>query len=185
MDTANGTVTSNLGDAKVQKTLDYLITLKDSFVYGNDMWGWFDNGTMAMIRGKEFPVDLPFDVGMVPFPTGPDFEGKNLVVYPQGMSVPNGSKNPEGAVAFMHIVNELQQTVGNQKEAARIGQENYDMIYAPDVKIVYNYDKGLNDVGTIIATIVNYIRDGVPAATIYANVESMLESEIDLRYGKK
>ena len=184
-DTANGTVTSNLGDAKVQKTLDYLITLKDSFVYGNDMWGWFDNGTMAMIRGKEFPVDLPFDVGMVPFPTGPDFEGKNLVVYPQGMSVPNGSKNPEGAVAFMHIVNELQQTVGNQKEAARIGQENYDMIYAPDVKIVYNYDKGLNDVGTIIATIVNYIRDGVPAATIYANVESMLESEIDLRYGKK
>lgn len=185
VDTATGTVTSNLGDAKVQKTLDYLITLKDSFVYGNDMWGWFDNGTMAMIRGKEFPVDLPFDVGMVPFPTGPDFEGKNLVVYPQGMSVPNGSKNPEGAVAFMHIVNELQQTVGNQKEAARIGQENYDMIYAPDVKIVYNYDKGLNDVGTIIATIVNYIRDGVPAATIYANVESMLESEIDLRYGKK
>ena len=43
----------------------------------------------------------------------------------------------------------------------------------------------LKIVGTIIATIVNYIRDGVPAATIYANVESMLESEIDLRYGKK
>lgn len=183
VDTATGTVTSNLGDVKVQNTLDYLIGLKDSFVYGNDMWGWFDNGTMAMIRGKEFPVELPFDVGMVPFPTGTDYEGKNLVVYPQGMSVPNGAKNPEGAVAFMRIVNELQQTVGNQKEANRIGQENFDMIYAPDVKMVFNYDKGLNDVGTIIATIVNYIRDGVPAATIYANVESQLEAEIDLRYG--
>ena len=183
VDTASGTVTSNLGDTKVQKTLDYLIGLKDTFVYGNDMWGWFDNGTMAMIRGKEFPVDLPFNVGMVPFPSGPDYDGKNLVVYPQGMSVPSGAKNPEGAVAFMHIVNELQQTIGNQKEANRIGQDNYDMIYAPDVKIVYNYDKGLNDIGTIVATIVNYINDGVPAATIYANVESMLESEIDLRYG--
>ncbi len=184
VDTTTGTVTSNLGAPKVQNTLDYLISLKDCFVYDNDMWGWFDNGTMAMIRGKEFPVNLPFDVGMAPFPTGSDAEGKNLVVYPQGMAVPNGSKNPAGAVAFMRIVNELQQTVGNQKEAARIGQENYDMIYADDVKLVYNYDKGLNDISRIIGTIVNYINEGVPAATIYANVESELESEIELRYGK-
>ena len=74
--------------------------------------------------------------------------------------------------------------VGNAKEAARIGQENFDMIYADDVKLVYNYDKGLNDIGTVIATIVNYIRDGVPAATINANMESQIQSEIDLRYGK-
>ncbi len=185
VDTASGTVESNLGSVKTQNTLDYLIGLKDTFVYGSDMFGWFDNGNLAMIRGKEFPVELPFEVGMVPFPTGDDYEGKNLVVYPQGMAVPTGSKNPEGAVAFMRIVNELQQVVGNQKEANRIGQENYDMIYADDVKLVYNYDKGLNDIGGIIATIVNYINDGVPAATINANVSSQLQAEIELRYGKK
>lgn len=185
VDTATGTVTSNLGSVETQNTLEYLISLKDTFVYGSDMFGWFDNGNLAMIRGKEFPVDLPFEVGMVPFPTGDDYEGKNLVVYPQGMAVPTGAKNPEGAVAFMRIVNELQQVVGNAKEAARIGQENYDMIYSSDVKLVYNYDKCLNDIGTDIATIVNYIRDGVPAATINANMDSIIKAEIELMYGGK
>lgn len=181
--TADGTVTPNIEAAAVQSTLNYLIELKDNFVYGNDMWGWFDNGNMAMIRGKEFPVDLPFEVGMVPFPTGDDYEGKNLVCYPQGMAVPTGAKNPEGAVTFMRVVNELQQTVGNQKEANRIGQENYDMIYADDVEYVYAYDKCLNDIGTLIASIVNYIRDGVPAATIAANMLPELQAEINLMYG--
>ena len=112
IDTKTGEVTSNLGAVKTQNTINYLIELKDCFIYGNDMWGWFDNGAMAMIRGHEYPVDFPFDTGMVPFPTGDDYQGKNLVVYPQGMAVPSGAKNPEGAVAFMRVVNELQQEVG-------------------------------------------------------------------------
>lgn len=184
VDTKTGAVTSNLGSPNAQATLDYLKDLMGSFVFGNDMFGWFDNGNLAMIRGKEYPVELPFEVGMVPFPTGDNASGKNLAVYPQGMAVPTGSKNPAGAVAFMRIVNELQQIVGNKKEASRIGQENYDMIYASDVKLVYNYDKGLNDIGTILATIVNYLGEGVPAATINANVESKIQSEIDLMYKK-
>lgn len=182
VDTAAGTVTSNLDAVEVQNTLTYLVELKDTFVYGSDMWGWFDNGAMAMIRGHEYPVDFPFEVGMVPFPTGDDYEGKNLVVYPQGMAVPTGASNPEGAVAFMRIVNELQKEVGDKKEANRIGQENYDMIYADDVKLVYAYDKGLNDIGTVVASIVNYINDGVPAATINANMVSVIQAEIDLMY---
>lgn len=183
VDTEIGTVTPNLDDVAVQNTLSYLVELKDTFVYGSDMWGWFDNGNMAMIRGHEFPVDFPFEVGMVPFPTGDDYDGKNLVVYPQAMAVPTGAKNPEGAVAFMRIVNELQKAVGDQKEANRIGQENYDMIYADDVKLVYAYDKGLNDIGFVVASIVNYISDGVPAATISANMLPVIQAEIDLMYG--
>lgn len=184
VDTPTGTVTPNLEAVPVQNTLNYLMELKDCFVYGNDMWGWFDNGTMAMIRGHEYPVDFPFEVGMVPFPTGDDYEGKNLVVYPQGMAVPTGAANPEGAVAFMRIVNELQKEVGDRKEAIRIGQENYDMIYADDVKLVYAYDKGLNDIGTVVASIVNYINDGVPAATITANMIPQIQAEINLMYGE-
>ena len=183
IDTKSGEVTSNLGSVNTQNTLNYLLEVKDSFVFGNDMFGWFDNGGLAMIRGKEFPVDVPFDVGMVPFPTGDDYTGKNLVVYPQGMAVPTGAKNPEGAVAFMRVVNELQKKVGDQKEANRIGQENFDMIYADDVNLVYAYDKGLDDINTIIATIVNYLRDGVPAATINANMESAIQAQINLMYG--
>lgn len=183
VDTVNGTVTSNLNSVETQNTLNYLVELKDSFVYGNDMWGWFDNGTMAMIRGKEYPVDLPFEVGMVPFPTGDDYEGKNLVVYPQGMAVPTGAKNPEGAVAFMRVVNELQKEVGDVKEANRIGQANYDMIYADDVNLVYAYDKCLNEIGETITSITNYIMEGVPAATINANMEPEINSKINLMLG--
>lgn len=183
VDTKTGTVTPNLDTPEAQNTLNYLVELKDSFVYGNDMWGWFDNGTMAMIRGHEYPVDFPFEVGMVPFPTGDDYQGKNLVVYPQGMAVPTGAKNPEGAVAFMRVVNELQKEVGDKKEAVRIGQENFDMIYADDVKMVYAYDKCLNDIGTVIATITNYINEGVPAATITANMLPEIQAEIELMYG--
>ena len=50
--------------------------------------------------------------------------------------------------------------------------------------MVYAYDKCLNDIGTVVATIVNYIREGVPAATIAANVAPVIQSEIELLYGE-
>ena len=151
-------------------------------VFGNELYDWFDNGKMAMVRAHDFPVDFPFEVGVVPFPTGDDAEGKNLVVFPQGMAVPTGAKNPEGAMAFMRIVCELQLELGDKREAARIGQENYDLIYAEDVKPVYAYDKSLHDINYVIACITNYLSDGVPAATIYANMEAELQAELDLMF---
>lgn len=184
VDTASGEVSSNLGAAPVQNTLNYLIEMRDTILWNRDdnMWGWFDNGLMGMICGKEYPVDLPFDTGMVPFPVGDDYSGKNKVVYPQAMAVPSGAKNPQGAVAFMRIVNELQKAVGDQKEANRIGQENYDMIYGEDVKTVYAYDKGLDDIQTIIAEIVNYMGDGVPASTINSTMDPVIQAQINLMY---
>lgn len=78
---------------ETQNTLNYLVSLKDCFIYDNDALAkWFDVGKLGMVRGKEYPVDVPFEVGMVPFPTGDDYSGKNLVVYPQGMAVPTGAK---------------------------------------------------------------------------------------------
>ena len=96
----------------------------------------------------------------------------------QGNSWFGGTKDKAKSFA------ELQQEVGNQKEANRIGQENYDLIYSEDVRMVYAYDKCLNDIGTVVATIVNYIREGVPAATIAANVAPVIQSEIELLYGE-
>ena len=127
-------------------------------------------------------MDLPFDTGMVPFPVGDDYSGKNKVVYPQAMAVPSGAKNPQGAVAFMRIVNELQKVVGDQKEANRIGQENYDMIYGEDVKTVYAYDKGLDDIQKIVSEIVNYMSEGVPASTINSTMDPVIQAQIDLMY---
>jgi len=184
-DTVNGKATSSLSSNAIINTINFLSRCKDYFIYGYDMFGWWDNGALGMIRGKEFPVDHPFDVGMVPFPAGPDSTGKNLVVFPQAFAVPTGAKNPEGAVAFMRMVNDRQLEKGDVKEAMRIGQDNYDMIYASDVKLVYGYDKALDNIDEIIATIINYINDGVPAATIAANVEPLLNVGIELIFDGK
>lgn len=188
VDTKTGTVTSNLSDVKMQNTLNYLVELKDYLMLvetEDEFTSAFDNGTLAMTRSYADEADLPFEMGLVPFPAGDDYEGKNLLAYPQAMSIPNGAKNPEGAVAFMRIVNEVQKEIGDKKEAERIGQDVYDMIYADDVKLAYAYDKSIEDVGTIIASICNYINDGVPAATIIANMEPELQSKIDMMYGDK
>ena len=185
IDTESGKVTSMITNPKVQNTLTYLTRWSDYMVYGFDMFGWWDNGTLGIIRGKEFPVDHPFEVGVVPYPTGPDAEGKNLVVYPQGFAVPKGAKNPEGAAAFMRMVNEKQLEVGDKKEASRIGQDNYDMIYADDVKLVYAYDKNLDDIDNIIGSIINYMNDDVPAATIGSTMDPVINASIELIFGKQ
>jgi multiple sugar transport system substrate-binding protein len=185
VNTETGKVTSNLSKPSVQNTINYLTRWSDNIIYGWDMFGWWDNGALGIIRGKEFPVDHPFEVGMVPYPTGPDSNGKNLVVYPQAFALAKGAKNPQGAAAFMRMVNDKQLEVGNQKEANRIGQENYDMIYADDVKLVYAYDKNLNDIDNIIGSIINYMNDDVPASTIAANLESQISASIELIFGKQ
>lgn len=180
VDTINGKVSSLLSTNSVQNTIAFIERCNESFIYGYDMYGWWDMGTLGMIRGKEFPVDHPFEVGMVPFPVGPDADGKKLVVFPQAFAVPTGAKNPEGAVAFMRMVNENQLRVGNEKEAERIGQDNYDMIYADDVELVYAYDKTLDNIDEIIGSIINYINDSVPASTIAANMDPILNVGIEL-----
>ncbi len=188
VDTKTGEVTSGLNETNVQNTLNAYsrwFAQPGGFIILDDMFGWWDNGALGMIRGKEFPVDHPFEVGLVPFPVGPDYKGKNLVVYPQAMASPTGSKNKQGAVAFMRIVNEKQKQIGDAKEAERIGKENYDMIYASDVKLVYAYDKSLNSIDSINGTINNYMGEKVPAATIAERVNPLIEADIELLYKGK
>lgn len=188
VDTLTGTVTSGLNDPKVINTINAFsewYTQPGGFINLNDdMFGLFDGNKLAMCRGKEYPLnDLPFEVGMVPFPTGPDTTGKTLVTYPQAFAVPTGAKNVKGAMAFMYMVNERQKAVGDAREAARIGQENYNMIYADDVKPVYAYDKAPANIDSIIGSILNYAFDKVPGATIAETVNPTIEAAIEMTYG--
>src|SRR5690554_1120340 len=182
-----GEVTSGLNDPKTLSAISIISGWVDNTtgfinIHDND-FGGFDNNRVAMNRGKEFPVDLPFEVGMVPVPAGPDASGKTIYLYPQALAVPVGASNPEGAVAFVYHLNQHQKEVGDLKEANRIGQENYDMIYADDVNYVYAYDKGFDGYDNIEATIVNYMSDGVPAATIAESLDSQIKAAIAKTFG--
>ena len=57
-DTATGTVTSNLGDPKVQNTLNYLLDLRDTMVFGNELYDWFESrgGTVEVVSQTGVPL---------------------------------------------------------------------------------------------------------------------------------
>ena len=60
----------------------------------------------------------------------------------------------------------------------------YDTIYAPGHKLITAYDKGISDVFTIMATMMNYMSEEVPASTIVERMEPLINSEIEKTFGK-
>ncbi|HOB19455.1 MAG TPA: extracellular solute-binding protein [Candidatus Atribacteria bacterium] len=188
IDNQNGTAESGLSDPKTIRALEYLSRwvnpVNGIIEISDNMWGDFDNNRCAMNRGKEYPDgwDLPFATGMVPLPAGPDAPPKSVYVYPQAMAVPTGSKNPEAAVEFMRIVHQRQKEVGDAKEAARIGQENYDMIYSDDTNFIYAYDKGIEGYDEIEAMIYEMLVEGIPPATIAETIAPDINAAIEMMF---
>ncbi len=192
IDTAAGTAASNLKSNQVQNTINKFREWlgPNGFIQIDDNGSMFDswnNGKLGMIVGQEFPNLNAFEVGMAPLPAGPDVEAgkKTVYMYPQAFAIPDGAKNPEGAAAFMRLVNNKQLAVGDAKEAARYGQENYDMIYADDVTYLYAYDTATANIDKIVSSIINSAYDQVPAATIVETIEPQLVSDVQLVYGGK
>ncbi|MDR1532209.1 MAG: extracellular solute-binding protein [Clostridiales bacterium] len=190
VDTAAGTASSGFDNQRLINTLDWMRSwgggAMPGWVTDADMFGYFDNGGLALIDGKEYGTgEYPFEVGMVPYPKGPDSPvEKPVVVMPQGMAVPAGAKNPEGAVEFMRMLNQLWYEKGNSMEAAIIGQDYYDMIYNdPGSKCVYAFDKAVSNIDQVTGTIKNYLGDEVPASTIAETLNPELKAAIELVYG--
>jgi ABC-type glycerol-3-phosphate transport system substrate-binding protein len=190
IDTRSGKVTSGFDNHIMIDTLDWMRTWAGGSMSGwardNEMYGYFDLGGLAFIDGKEYGRDeYPFEVGVVPYPKGPNSPvEKPIVVMPQGMAVPTGAKNPQGAVAFMRMLNQHWSTEGNKCEAAILGQDNFDMIYNdPESTMVYAFDKATNNIDQITATIANYMGDNTPASTIAETLNPELKAAIELVYG--
>ena len=190
VNTPAGNVTSGFDDQRLIDTLDWIRTCgggpQSGWVTGSDMWGWFDTGALAFIDGHEFGVpEFPFAVGMVPYPRGPHSpENVPIVVMPQGMGVPAGAANPQGAVAFMRMVNENWRDVGNNYTLNLIGQANFDMIFNNDnAAVVYAFDKSTPNVDFIFGSAINLLGAGTPAATIAETLNPELLADINLVFG--
>ncbi len=195
IDQANKKVTSGL---KNPETLEAMTYLGDMMNNANPMWmleesemfGYFDNNALGMIVGKEIQDarQLPFDVGMVPYPAGPSGSTDDVYVYSQSWAVPTGAKNPEGAIAYIRMINDIQKAQGDEKERARYGKapdgsDMYDLIYNNHT-LITKYDKGLAGIFEVMATIENYLADGIPASTVAERVEPLITAEIEKTFGK-
>lgn len=192
VDQATGTVTSGFTDQKLIDTLDWMRTWAanptSSWIQGNDaMFDAFEGGSLAMIDGVGYPAEgtYSFNWGYVPYPTGPDSPYKAAIAtMPQGFAVPAGSKNPEAAVAFMRISNQMQVTVGDDRLALTLGQDVFDMLYNnPDAKLVWAYDKSTTNINQIVVTAINMMVDDTPAATIAETIDPQLQADIDAIFG--
>lgn len=196
IDQASGTASSGL---KNPETIEAIQKISEMVAFPGGMWltddtemfGYFDNNALAMIVGKEIADarELPFDVGMVPYPYGPSGDANDVYTYSQCWAVPTGAKNPEGAVAYVRMINEMQKSVGDNLERERYGTDSegnyyYDAIYAPGHKLVTVYDKGVSDIFTTLATITNYMSDGLPTSTIVERLDPELTSNIIKTFGQ-
>lgn len=193
---AEGKVTSGLRKPETIQSIEYMTKMMnptDGMWMTDDaeMFGYFDNNALGMIVGKEIQDarELPFEVGMVPYPYGPSGSADEVYVYSQSWAVPTGSNNPEAAMAYVRLVNELQKAKGDALERERYGKaadgetDMYDLIYNGH-KLITAYDKGLSDVFTILATISNYMSEGVPATTIVERVDPLIIAEIEKAFTK-
>ncbi len=195
IDQANKKVTSGLKNPETLEAMTYLGEMMSNanpmwLLEDSEMFGYFDNNALGMIVGKEIQDarELPFEVGMVPYPAGPSGSTDEVYVYSQSWAVPTGAKNPEGAIAYIRMINDIQKAQGDEKERARYGQapdgsDMYDLIYNGHT-LITRYDKGLAGIFEVIATINNYLSDGIPASTVAERVEPQLTAEIEKTFGK-
>lgn len=196
IDQANGKVTSALKDPQTLEAIEYISKMMSNtdgmwLLDDSQMFGYFDNNALGMIVGKEIQDAraLPFDVGLVPYPHGPSGSADEVYVYSQSWAVPTGSDNPEAAAAYIRMVNEAQKAYGDAKERERYGKapdgvtDMYDLIYDGHT-LITRYDKGLADVWTVMATMSNYMAEGVPASTIVERVEPLINAEIEKAFAK-
>ena len=189
IDTPSGRVTSGFDNPVMLDTLDWMRTLAGGSLSGwardTSMYGYFDHGGLAFIDGKEYGrEEFPFEVGVVPYPRGPNSPvAKPIVVMPQGMAVPTGARNPEAAVVFMRMLNQHWSVEGNRREAAMLGQENFDMIYNDsESTMVYAFDKAVSNIDVVTATIANFMGDNTPASTIAETLSPELRAAIQVVY---
>lgn len=195
IDQANKKVTSGLKNPETLEALTYLGDMMNNvspmWMRGeSEMFGYFDNNALGMIVGKEIQDarQLPFDVGMVPYPAGPSGSTDEVYVYSQSWAVPTGAKNPEGAIAYIRMINDIQKAQGDEKERARYGKapdgsDMYDLIYNNHT-LITKYDKGLAGIFEVMGTIENYLADGIPASTVAERVEPLITAEIEKTFGK-
>ena len=152
----------------------------------------FNNNKLAMAYGTfEYLAynasDLdPNDVGVAPFPTGPDFEGFYYGVS-NFFAIAKGAKNPEGAGSFCELVTAKEKelfpnevNLGNPIASDVLNAEHKEVInYATGIARV-TLDEGWGDWGYKIGNLFNLIfwEKGDIISSL-DSMEPILKAEID------
>lgn len=183
----------NLDNPKAIQALEYYARWTDpetGFMapFDDSFWGLFDAGQMAMDVGHEifWYGGNGFEVGAVPLPIGPGNEEGKIFSYPQGLAIPTGSDNPQGAAAYAYLVNVTTQELSPTMERQLIETEDkpwregtYDRLYT-DVIYTFDMSTGIADGWGLFGRIAEDLVAGLPAASVVEKYKPEVESLIEL-----
>lgn len=206
---SNGKYIANLNDSKVMNTLNFLYDAFQSADKGGYMdinaglsfESDFPAGKVAMIYGNPPPATVKFDWDCVPFPYGPDNTTKKSPSQLFGYGIPTGSKNPEGALAFLYMLNDPKYTKPNVVSTVNLlsgytnlkpdqakGQWNYENYRNPfgaakNVPTYVAMDRNFSEVWTLYWNICQDLAAGDKAATVSARYQPVLQASLEKSYG--
>lgn len=205
----SGKYVANLTDPKVLTTLNFLYDAFQSpdkggymnIDAGQSFEADFPAGKIAMVVGNPPPSTVKFDWDCVPMPYGPDNKTKKLAAEVFGYGIPTGAKNPEGAMAFLYMMNDPKYTKPNVQSSVLLlsgytnlkpdqskGQWNYENYRNPfgaakNLPTFASMDRNFSDRWTLYWNICADLAAGDKAATVSARYQPVLASSLEKSYG--
>lgn len=207
---SNGKYISNINDPRVVATFNFLhdafqspdkggyMNLNSGLTFDAD----FPAGKIAMVYSNTPPPSTAkFDWDCVPMPYGPDNAAKKLASQIFGYGIPTGSKNPEGALAFMYMMNDPKYVKPNVESTISFlsgftnlapdrskGEWNYEnyrnsLGAAGKLPTKSAMDRNFSDVYTIYWNMLTDLGTGDMPATVIAKYAPVLQAALEKSYG--
>jgi ABC-type glycerol-3-phosphate transport system substrate-binding protein len=206
----NGRHVANFNDPKMLSTLNFLYDAFQlpenggftSLHAGLTFETEFPAGNIAMVHSNPPPDTVRFDWDVVPMPIGPDNKNNALAAQVFGYGIPTGAKNPEGALAFLHMtgdprydefnkaaaINRYSGKTGGVTDTAK-GEWVWDNLIdgrgkAAELNFNMAMDRSFSDIWHHMWNICEDLSEGERAATIAATYQRVIQSALDQSLGK-
>ena len=153
--------------------------VKDAYVgkLGNDAFvGNFRSGKLAMTceYGMLNYADVDFELGVVPFPAGPNGKQDQGLGGLTGWSIPVTAGNTEGAAAFAYMSSKMTKENVQKNNLAKFSEEEVARYQRTVENIVFS-PIGIDKFWDANATLFTGLTDGTPVATFAATAMDMIK----------
>ncbi len=186
----------NTSDAKVQKGLQLFqdMFVKDQSIQ-KEHWGWYDgfkNKKVAMVfEGADYQISLLLkdgftdEIGIVPFPKGPDASEQINYTANTGFGLAKDSKNREGGAAFIEeYLTAAYKNITSGGTTKHLNDEQYNMLKSMlDQKMVLPMTTGFGDFSNKFFLMTDDLRADKPVGTILEQYAPELQAEINKTLG--
>lgn len=195
----NGSIELTLDHPNELKGLQMMQDLQNkyrSFDHGQPYWREdFMAGNVAMIAERPWQAmgsydvynNVNFEIGIAPFPLGPDADENTAPAMLYAWGVPAGAKNAKGAVAWYRFQTEYNTAhandpvvVNNRNRTYKDGEtyayiKEFNRTHIPNGSFIYGLPDWWSQRWILWEDIFN---NGVPPATAVASHRSFIESKI-------